>query len=343
MYSTHSSSSSPTIFFCSICDKPFNSGENPWRNGICVLRNLMLCAATSRDRHLRYCGRYTRHRPRSCRSCNAAKTKCSFEVPCLRCAKRHIECVYGEQGRAGRQALPSSPIIAHTARPETCEEPNTAPAFGISQADEWTRTNGVPALADDMGIDRVGMQSTNGNRVQMLDPTFDGLFAFEDDIFEMSENPIHDSLLLHHDLNHQPGAWCTWMSGDISLAVVAENPLIHPQSHHLAVLQPGSPHAQHNANLIIQSLRSFPTMMLRRETFPWFIHPHSQTSSESPADTLPEALSNCMSIAQMFSSRTPETKTFLRQTMGTEYRRFGSEVRYLLTWDDVQSSSAKDL
>jgi hypothetical protein len=78
-------------------------------------------------------------------------------------------------------------------------------------------------------------------------------------------------------------------------------------------------------------LRSFPTMMLRRETFPWFIHPHSQLLSKSTGAPLPEALSNCMSIAQMFASRTSETKYFLRQTIRAEHRRFMSEVRFLLT------------
>lgn len=151
------------------------------------------------------------------------------------------------------------------------------------------------------------------------------------------------SLALHHNLDQQSGSWCAWMRDNVSLAVVTENPSVTSNSNLLAVFQPGRPHAQHNADLIIQSLRSFPTMMLRRETFPWFIHPHSHLLSKSAGATLPEALSNCMSIAQMFASRTSETKHFLRQTLGAEYRRFVSEVRFLLTPCSSTADLQKDV
>ena len=66
-------------------------------------------------------------------------------------------------------------------------------------------------------------------------------------------------------------------------------------------------------------------MMLRRETFPWFIHPQSQLLSEPARTALPEALSTCMSIAQMFALRTSETMRFLWRAIKTEYRRLLSE------------------
>ena len=123
------------------------------------------------------------------------------------------------------------------------------------------------------------------------------------------------------------GSWCDWMRQDVSLSVAAENPTEKSNANLLAVLQVERPHAQHSADLVIQSLRSFPKMMQRRETFPWFIHPHSQILSKSPTYFLPEALLTCMSIAQIFGSRTLETKPFLWRTIRAEYHRFSSEVR----------------
>ncbi|KAF2099004.1 hypothetical protein NA57DRAFT_76240 [Rhizodiscina lignyota] len=104
-------------------------------------------------------------------------------------------------------------------------------------------------------------------------------------------------------------------------------------SNLLVIQQTERPHAQHNADLIIQSLRSFPTMMLRRETFPWFIHPHSHLLSKSEGAALPEALSTCMGIAQMFASRTSETKPFLWSTIKAEYRRFANEEHRMSTFE----------
>ncbi|KAL9635777.1 MAG: hypothetical protein Q9164_003244 [Protoblastenia rupestris] len=184
------------------------------------------------------------------------------------------------------------------------------------------------------------LQTIIGNRRQPGDLTFDELFAFEDDTLGQHQFSVDVSLPLQHDQDQQFGSWCTWMRGNVSLAVVTEDPSAKSNSNLLALLQSGRPHAQHNADLIIQSLRSFPTMMLRRETFPWFIHPHSQLLSKSTDDALPEALSNCMSIAQMFASRTSETKKFLRQTIRAEYRKFISEMYHMSIYELLAAMQA---
>jgi hypothetical protein len=74
-------------------------------------------------------------------------------------------------------------------------------------------------------------------------------------------------------------------------------------------------YAQHSADLIIEALYAIPEQMLRRETFPPFIHPHWQY----PA--LPEALAICMQLAGVYSSRAPEIKDFLWRTILAEQRR----------------------
>jgi hypothetical protein len=84
------------------------------------------------------------------------------------------------------------------------------------------------------------------------------------------------------------------------------------------------PTSQPIVRLIVQTLRSYPIMMLRRETFPPFIHPQWQSQS---VPALPVPLANCMSIAQLFASRTLETKPFLWNLILTETKRFVDEVR----------------
>ena len=209
---------------------------------------------------------------------------------------------------------------------EPCREASIPLAFGASQTDGGTLLDGGFELADHLVVNDAQHQFITGNERQPVDLTFDELFAFEGDTLGQNHCSGDVSLSLNHVVDQQAGSWCTWMQGNVSLAVVTEDSSLKSQSHLLAVFQSGRSHAQYNADLIIQSLRSLPTMMLRRETFPWFIHPHSQLLSKSPGATLPKALSNCMSIAQMFALRTSDTNPFLRHAIEAEYRRFVSEV-----------------
>ena len=274
------------------------------------------CIGNSRDRHFRYCTRNTRNRPRSCQACNAAKTKCSFDAPCSRCTKKGIECIYEKVVKAGRRTLPSSAVTD-----EEGVEPDGNLSDLLSFGDP--PANGIPSLDGECAF-------TFADNLDMSDTQLDEFLAAGDDVLDRYDFSADISIPLQPEQHHSSVSWCAWMRGNVSLAVVTENhlPVVsHPNDYFSGVtLQPGRPHAQHNADLIIQSLRSFPTMMTRRDTFPWFIHPHSQIASNPTDAILPEALSNCMSIAQMFASRTAETRLFLRQTIRAEYRRFGVEV-----------------
>lgn len=77
---------------------------------------------------------------------------------------------------------------------------------------------------------------------------------------------------------------------------------------------------QHASRVIMQMLYAYPQMMLRRQTFPPFIHPHWHEKR------LPDTLATCMSIAQLFAARTPETEPFLWRTISAEEERFREQV-----------------
>lgn len=96
-----------------------------------------------------------------------------------------------------------------------------------------------------------------------------------------------------------------------------------------------NPVAESSANMIRQALRSYPQMMLRRSTFPPFIHPHQDKTR------LPEPLANCMSIAVLFDSRNQDTRPFLWKSVREEQERNLREVifphygKYALKTDPV--------
>lgn len=86
------------------------------------------------------------------------------------------------------------------------------------------------------------------------------------------------------------------------------------------------PQLQTHATLIIQILSSFPAMMLRKETFPPFIHPRSFSTVPGKDSDMPEALANCMSLAQLFKIRTKENSRFLWKSIRLEHERLWREV-----------------
>lgn len=191
------------------------------------------------------------------------------------------------------------------------------------------------AFADDLDVDDTyghlfGDIGSPSLSLSMQKPSLDEPITFDELLSFDQYNPSQHrfsadvSLAPYDRSSKKSGSWCAWMRQGVSLSVATENP------YSLAVLHAERPHAQHNADIVIKSLRSFPTMMLRRETFPWFIHPHSHLPSRTRA-ALPEPLSACMSIAQMFASRTSETKHLLYRAIRAEYRRCTDKVRSLPT------------
>jgi hypothetical protein len=95
----------------------------------------------------------------------------------------------------------------------------------------------------------------------------------------------------------------------------------------LRTLKMGDPIAQHSAAMILQSFRSFPRMMLQRETFPGYIHPHWNEFSGGCLNLIhQEPLANCMRIAEIFTSKSHEDKSSMWSMIRAEETRFGESV-----------------
>lgn len=96
---------------------------------------------------------------------------------------------------------------------------------------------------------------------------------------------------------------------------------------YLARIGPLASYAQHSADLIIEALYAIPDQMLRRDTFPPFIHPHW------PHSALPEPLTVCMHLASVYSSRVPGIREFLWRTVLSEQRRAVQQLDMLRDQD----------
>lgn len=86
-------------------------------------------------------------------------------------------------------------------------------------------------------------------------------------------------------------------------------------------LQLGNLASRHCVVLVMGILRAFPQMMLRRQTFPPFIHGQWHRAD------IPEELANCMSISQIFVSRTSATRGFLWRVITSEVQMLNERVR----------------
>ena len=203
-------------------------------------------------------------------------------------------------------------------------------------------------------MDTFQLQSSGGDDFPSLDltmqeslldglVTIDGLLGLEDHSSAQHQVFADISVVPSDSSGQQPRSWCTWMQPGAALSIMTENPMMRQNANSIQVLQAERSHAQYSADLIIQALRALPMMMLRRETFPWFIHPHAHFSSKTSKATLPEALSTCMSVAHMFASRSSETQPFIWRTIRAEHRRSTMEVRSLLTRFSSAADSIEDV
>lgn len=261
---------------------------------VCELGNVLIHVTyeslieNSWNRHIKYCQRAQtkrKGRPRSCAACSAAKVKCTFARPCSRCEARGEECLYHERAQ-----------MRHVSPVQRPRLPNNSAVAGGSEEIEWIDSiiDGAENLLDFAS-----------------EPTGKLDFILEDEApsIGVSTGRTNDQLpTLEPSLSH------------ITRHFHDETILQQLSVNNLARLSYRSPKLKVASGLLIQFLSAFPQMMLRRQTFPPFIHPYWH----KPA--LPEKLASCMGISQLFAARTPETRPFLWRIIEADERRFRSEV-----------------
>jgi hypothetical protein len=281
---------------------------------------------TSYNRHISYCRR-THHRPRtrgrSCKSCSAAKAKCSFQPRCSRCVNKSLECVY--ENSAATRVHPQVDESSEPMSPQVLLPSSAGGDFTMDTllaSDEMLVTNttqdvdwdtfdfstheisplgppsGLPCIFEAAGkiTARGAFLLTEPNVKQVLEGVQAGV-----DTKNLSFNNI-------------------WDDQD------ASQPTQRSDADYLARLPVPDNVSQFAATTVMQKLLAFPRMMLRRETFPPFIHGHWYRASGAAELALSEPLVNCIGIAQVFASQNPESKPFLWRTIKMEQRSFIEKV-----------------
>jgi hypothetical protein len=148
------------------------------------------------------------------------------------------------------------------------------------------------------------------------------LFSPKESQLDLSEKISHNSLLVNENSSYTllPLHFKDYVSPTLPLKysprTIIRRELAKPDYHMSAIL-------------LFQILGSFPSMMLRRETLPPFIHPTFHpvnfSSMEIDKSGVFEALSNCISISQLFQSRTKDLK-FLWRSIRLEHERIWHSV-----------------
>ncbi|KAH8674627.1 hypothetical protein BGZ60DRAFT_404421 [Tricladium varicosporioides] len=341
--SSESCSSSPTsrscsspnlLLICPLCQKPY-SVESSYR------------------RHVIYCRR-TQSRPksrqRSCRPCNSAKAKCTFEATCGRCRKKGLQCIY-------EKSFSSSGTRSHSKDKSDILDDTNSDA--ITPPQEQSQPSGDGNVLDSTFSNNfldLFLPSTDTMEQlplhQQHDPVFDKRQVSSSQPFDISSQPFENSMIHHimassscplQESRPSKFLWSFWENQEnyfSSYVDMYEHYI--PRPHALSCLRMANPVAQNNATLLMQSLRSFPAMVLRKETFPPLIHSHNALLPPSNNACLPAPLAICMSIAQIFASRTPETQDFLWSTIRSEQQRLADQIQNLSGRDAfaaVQASS----
>lgn len=299
---------------------------------------------TSYNRHISYCRRAhsRRTRVKSCRACSLAKAKCSFQPQCLRCANKGLECVYdtattiaGRDRVADGQPSQNNPLAFSPAS-------STAGDFTLNDLLASSSATDTDEVRVDMDWDALGFaaadmvpQAPKSNLPRFHEPAPKVMTNGEFFLDNPDGRHVIDAFHASFDsekLSPTRIPWSAWTTRyDYLPALFGPACLLErPDSEFLARLPILDPVSQFTATLVMQMLRAFPQMMLRRETLPSFIHGHWYRPSGVTELSLPEPLVNCMGIAQIFASQNLESKPFLWRTVQMEQRSFLEKVRSLI-------------
>jgi hypothetical protein len=341
--------------FCGLCRKPFLKGNTagyPLRTGIPLLINYP--PETTYNRHMLYCRRNQnrpRTRARACRPCSLAKVKCNLQQPqCLRCTNKALECVYeaaaapvttaaadGGQVVAGR----SAEAVAQDSTPDSLAgigssndsyNPSAARDPDEAQTDmDWDTLDFVTSdILSQSPKSNIPTRFPELSQRDILKSPF--VPGSCDDSYTVNS---FDTNLDHWSLSLADVSFSEWpdLRGvhHVHTTALARPTCLseRPQSDFLSPIPMPDPASNCAAVVVMQMLRAFPQMMLRRETFPPFIHGHWYCPSDSTDSPLPKPLVSCMGIAQVFASRNLDTRPFLWLMVQGEQRSAAAKVRSL--------------
>ncbi|KAK2803071.1 hypothetical protein FQN50_007152 [Emmonsiellopsis sp. PD_5] len=249
---------------------------------------------------------------------------------CSRCTRKGIQCVYDRRpGRRQRVAAANT----------TGNDPMDGLSRDINPTGPVTPVSvsiGAQDSGDSFtGLEMLGSESIWDERIPYpLDES-----SQADQIWSTIPPPKEGELLdlVHRTITTEldspfklattwlPQGTLDWSNPAFSTSDLAIQPK-SPSTNYLSYIAIHDPTAQRNASYILQMLRSFPQMMMRKATFPPFIHSQGYGKTNHPERSLPEPIGNCMSLVQSFYWRTAETKEFVWKMIRKEQCRLSDEA-----------------
>lgn len=242
-------------------------------------------------RHVSYCRRakgIRKGRPTSCLNCHKSKIKCDFNKP---------QC-----GRCGKRGLPCS-------YDETASS-SLAKHLLFHSPQENHKENANPNQENTQLIYSLDNQPESWDFGQSGNGT---------DVVDIFGNFIEGAL----DWDTPSLDSCPWTPASFSPKGSIEDVIARSKATRaLAPISQVGLASQHAANLIGHMVSAFPQMMLRKHTFPPFIYPHWNVP------VVPEILQSCVSIAELFVSRTAQSRRFLWRSIDAEVQHLIDTVRH---------------
>lgn len=263
-------------------------------------------------------------RSRSCISCARRKAHCDNRQPdCSRCITKAIECHYPVNTPKGIGLG-----IQHRDNPPT-EQWRMAPSF----------------VADSPGIGNRQEASDKGNIILdsalvLSDPEFVNLggehLDWDDSDIDVADflNPQRTDKTIQcpssgssSSVRHSTPS--TDQTLQVQQAIFSPNvsiPTLPTYTLRSLFQRPRiKTGAQRITSLILHTLKSYPLMMLRHNTFPPFIHP--RLISSYVENNHMEPLSNCISLVHMISNRVYGSRKLFWTNVRLECERLGEEAR----------------
>lgn len=235
--------------------------------------------------------------------------------------RKGLECVVEENSQSVlEQSLVTAPITHQPAQP-SITEPNEFSSDAGRRTDDigahetqglFDNTMSIQhTLVQPLGVQLFGTQCSNSNELTYTSKQHPAVLSG-------SAHPLNDTAML----------WPPWrtMDNQPPAPSIPVHIGMFPGAGPMTLRKMANPVAQNNANHIIRALRTYPQRMLRRETFPPFIHQHWPKDSNGFVVDAAEPITNCMTIAQIFASRTLENTAFIWRTIRAEQQRLVDEV-----------------
>lgn len=263
-------------------------------------------------------------RARSCIFCVKAKARCDSERPsCSRCIHRGHSCEY--PSNTARATQSGAEAQAQCTTSDASTKPVAGPPMPAVIATDNALNPSTSALSDTVLYDVLFAPDNGIQHIGVGDDGWDGL-GWSSSVYSQ---PPHTAFLTP----------TTLMNSEASLSdesFIMQRAMFSPKPQILRMptytmrslfqrLQTDSGN-QRISQLMLQTLKSYPLMMLRQKTPPPFIHSLIMVSDAGSNDA--EPWHNCVSLMHMIDRGIQGSRKLFWRNVRTECERFCHEVYY---------------